>query len=75
MFWVRSADTQSRYHVRVRSLPRWREFRVSPRNLPCGVSLPGGGTTGVGVDERVEDASGRPPNFNVLNVDQVAIWS
>src|SRR5687767_6379359 len=47
------------------------EFRVSPRYLPCGVSLPGGGTTGVGVDERVEGASGRPPNFNLLDVDQV----
>jgi hypothetical protein len=47
------------------------EFRVSSRYLPCGVSLPGGGTTGVGVDERVEGASGRPPNFNLLDVDQV----
>src|SRR5687768_7335989 len=47
------------------------EFRVSPRNLRCGVSLPGGGTTGVGVDERVEGASGRPPNSYLLDVDQV----
>src|SRR5919112_723864 len=47
------------------------EFRVSPRSLPWGVSLPGGGTTGVGVDERVEGASGRPPNSNLLDVDQV----
>src|SRR5687768_11400525 len=47
------------------------EFRVSPRYLPCGVTLPGGSTTGVGVDERVEGASGRPPNFNLLDVDQV----
>src|SRR5688572_33454478 len=47
------------------------EFRVSPRYLFCGVSLPGGGTTGVGVDERVEGASGRPPNFNLHDVDQV----
>src|SRR5688572_17573428 len=39
------------------------EFRVSPRNLLCGVSLPGGGTGGVGVDERVEGASRRPPWF------------
>jgi hypothetical protein len=47
------------------------EFRVSPRNLLCGVSLPGGGTTGVGVDERVESASGRPTWFVLLDVDQV----
>ena len=47
------------------------EFRVCPRNLLCGVSLPGGGTTGVGVDERVEGASGRPPGFILLDVDQV----
>src|SRR5215208_5557652 len=47
------------------------EFRVSPRYLLCGVSLPGGGTTGVGVDERVEGASGRPPWFVLLDVDQV----
>src|SRR5215211_6333778 len=47
------------------------EFRVSPRNLLWGVSLPGGGTTGVGVDERVEGASGRPPRFILLEVDQV----
>jgi len=25
----------------------------------------------VGVDERVEGASGRPPNFNLIDVDQV----
>src|SRR5688500_19335172 len=47
------------------------EFRVSPRYLPCGVSLPGGGTTGVGVDERVECASGRHTWFVLLDVDQV----
>src|SRR5215211_3561887 len=47
------------------------EFRVSPRNLLSGVSLPGGGTTGVGVDERVEGASGRLPGFFLLDVDQV----
>jgi len=47
------------------------EFRVSPRNIPCGVSLPGGGTTGVGVDEWVEGASERHPGFVLLNVDQV----
>src|SRR5215213_1111942 len=47
------------------------EFRVSPRNFLCGVSLPGGGTGGVGVDERVEGASGRPPWFVLLDVDQV----
>src|SRR5918997_5732516 len=47
------------------------EFRVSPRNLLCGVSLPGGGSGGVGVDERVEGASGRLPRFILLDVDQV----
>src|SRR5215210_642345 len=47
------------------------EFRVSPRYLLCGVSLPGGGTAGVGVDERVEGASGRLAGFVLLDVDQV----
>src|ERR671911_2769970 len=47
------------------------EFRVSLSNLLCGVSLPGGGTAGVGVDERVEGASGRPTGFILLDVDQV----
>jgi hypothetical protein len=47
------------------------EFRVSPRHLLCGVSLPGSGTGGVGVDERVEGASGRPTEFILLDVDQV----
>src|ERR687897_3457336 len=47
------------------------EFRVSPRNLLGGVSLPGGGTSGVGVDERVEGASGRPTGFVLLDVDQI----
>src|ERR671910_2619581 len=47
------------------------EFRVSPRNLLCSVALPGGGSAGVGVDERVEGASGRPPRFILLDVDQV----
>ena len=48
------------------------EFRVSPRNLLCGVSLPGGGTGGVvGVDERVEGASRRPFWFILLDVYQV----
>src|SRR5918995_5737704 len=47
------------------------EFRVSPRHLLCGVSLPGGGTAGVGVDERVEGASGRLTGFVLLDVDQV----
>src|SRR5215211_503510 len=45
------------------------EFRVSPRYLLCGVSLPGSGTARVGVDERVEGASGRPPRFILLDVD------
>src|SRR5215207_3072055 len=48
------------------------EFWVSPRNLLCGVALCGGGATGVGVDERVEGASGRPLGFILLDVDQVA---
>src|SRR5215217_4208730 len=47
------------------------EFRISPRYLLCSVSLPGSGTAGVGVDERVEGASGRPPWFILLDVDQV----
>ena len=47
------------------------EFRVSPRDLLCGVTLSRGGTTGVGVDERVEGASGRPTWFVLLDVDQV----
>jgi hypothetical protein len=47
------------------------EFWVSPRHLLCGVSLPGGGTGGVGVDERVEGASGTPTWFVLLDVDQV----
>src|SRR5918998_3270894 len=47
------------------------EFRVSPRHILCVVSLPGRVTTGVGVDERVEGASGRLPGFVLLDVDQV----
>src|SRR5215218_6271872 len=47
------------------------EFRVSPRYLLCGVALPWGGTAGVGVDKRVEGASGRLTWFVLLNVDQV----
>src|SRR5215211_6527179 len=47
------------------------EFWVSPRNLLCGVSLPGSGIGGVGVDKRVEGASGWPPWFILLDVDQV----
>src|SRR5215204_4354473 len=80
---VRPAATQCRYRVRVWPLPRWREipgrthkspggkFRVSPRYLLCGVSLPEGATAGVGVDERVEGASRRPFWFILLDVDQV----
>src|SRR5215212_5251641 len=46
------------------------EFRVSPRYLLCGVSLPGGGSSGgVGVDERVEGASSRLTWFVLLDVD------
>src|SRR5215217_1803392 len=47
------------------------EFWVSPRDLLCGISLPRGGTTGVGVDERVEGASSRLTWFVLLDVDQV----
>src|ERR687893_563537 len=47
------------------------EFRVSPNNLLCGVSLPGGGIGGVGVDERVEGAPGGPTRFVLLDVHQV----
>src|SRR5829696_4923860 len=47
------------------------EFRVSPRDLLCGVSLPGDGTTGVGIDERVECASRTSTGFVLLDVDQV----
>jgi hypothetical protein len=47
------------------------EFRVSPRYLLCSVSLPGGGSAGVGVDERVEGPSGRPTWFVLLDVDQI----
>src|SRR5215210_4749229 len=80
---VRPAATQCRYRLRVWPLPRWREipgrtqkspggkFRVSPRHLLCGVSLPGHATAGVGVDERVEGASGRLTWFFLLDVDQV----
>src|SRR5215211_2845612 len=80
---VRQAATQCRYRLRVWPLPRWREipgrtqkspggeFRVSPRHLLCGVSLPGGVIGGVGVDERVEGAPKRPTWFVLLDVDQV----
>src|SRR5215212_9749249 len=80
---VRPAATQCRYRLRVWPLPRWREipgrtqkspggeFRVSPRYLLSGVSLPGRATARVGVDERVEGASGRLPGFVLLDVDQV----
>src|SRR5215204_555482 len=47
------------------------KFRVSPRDLLWGISLPGGATAGVGVDERVEGASGRLTGFVLLDVDQV----
>src|SRR5215211_1811092 len=45
------------------------EFRVSPRNLLCGVALLGGGPGGVGVDERVEGASSRLTWFVLLDVN------
>src|ERR671920_548008 len=47
------------------------EFWVSPRDLLCGVSLPGSGIGAVGVDERVEGAPRRPTWFVLLDVDQV----
>jgi hypothetical protein len=47
------------------------EFWVSSRYLLCGVSFPGSGIGAVGVDERVEGASGRPTWFVLLDVDQV----
>ena len=47
------------------------EFWVSPRYLLCGVSLPGSGIGGVGVDERVEGAPKGPTWFVLLDVDQV----
>src|SRR5215217_4244190 len=47
------------------------KFQVSPRYLLWGISLPGGATAGVGVDERVEGASGRLTGFVLLDVDQV----
>src|SRR5215208_5937030 len=47
------------------------EFRVSPSDLLCGVSLPGDGTGAVGVDERVEGASRTSTGFVLLDVDQV----
>src|SRR3712207_6296452 len=66
------------------SLARWRtsrtpekeklplgKFRVSPRNVLCGVSLRGCGPGGVGVDERVEGASRTLPRLGLLDVDQV----
>src|SRR5919112_4092554 len=47
------------------------EFWVSPRDLLCGVSLPGSGIGGVGVDERVEGAPKGPTWSVLLDVDQV----
>src|SRR5215208_3413825 len=47
------------------------KFRICPRDLLCGVSLPGGGAGGMGVDERVESASGSPIWFILLAVAQV----
>jgi hypothetical protein len=47
------------------------EFRICSRHLLCGVSLPRGGTTGVGVDELVEGASRSPTGFVLLDVDQI----
>src|SRR5215203_3112161 len=54
----------------VPNTPR-RRILVSPRNLLSGVSLPGSGIGGVGVDERVEGAPKRPTWFVLLDVDQV----
>src|SRR5829696_3689784 len=69
--WVVIPTSLARVPGKPQTLPGG-EFRVSPRYLPCGVSLPGGDSAGVGVDERVEGASGKPTGFFLLDVDQVA---
>src|ERR687886_2086799 len=48
-----------------------REFRVSTSDFLRGVSLRGRGFRGVGIDERVEGASGKLPRFSLLDVNQV----
>jgi len=70
MRWVVISTTLERVPRRAQALCCG-EFWVSPRDLLCGVSLPGGGTTGVGVDERVEGASSRLTWFVLFDVDQV----
>src|SRR3712207_2501482 len=56
---------------RKRNFPLAGEFRVSPRNFLCGVSLLRCGPGQVGVDERVEGASRTLPRLSLLDVDQV----
>src|SRR5919107_317301 len=70
MRWVVISTSLARFPRRAQGLCCG-EFWVSSRHLLCGVSLPGGGTTGVGVDERVEGASSRLTWFVLLDVDQV----
>src|SRR5215216_7109759 len=82
VFWLPFPCFKTTTVFRCAPLPRWhtsgapqrlpvREFRVSTSNFLCGVSLRGRGPDGVGVDERVKGASGRPPGFILLDVDQV----
>src|SRR5215204_386574 len=70
MRWVVIPTSLAQVPRRAQAL-RCCEFWVSSRHLLCGVSLPWGGTTGVGVDERVEGASRRLTWFVLLDVDQV----
>src|SRR5919107_3950343 len=70
MRWVVISTSLARFPRRAQGLCCG-EFWVSSRHLLCGVSLPGGGTTGVGVYERVEGASSRLTWFVLLDVDQV----
>src|SRR5215213_464425 len=65
-----AVDRRENLPTRLTSAPGG-EFRVSPRDLLSGVSLPGSGTAGVSVDERVEGASRRPSWFVLLDMDQV----
>src|SRR5687768_2237800 len=68
--WVVGPTSLARFPGRPQKLLGG-EFRVSPRYLLSGVSLPWSGIGGVGVDERVEGASRRPTRFVLLDVDQV----
>src|SRR5215207_2801081 len=68
--WVVSPTSLARVPGRPQTLFGG-EFWVSSRHLLCGVSLPRSGTGGVGVDERIEGASGRPTWSILFDVDQV----